>query len=281
MLPKYYHHIVRPCLQFLRRYINRTRIFFRYIGNTYRCPLCNQSARTFIDNNKRDGQSVIDKYRITAMGARPHYRCPWCDSSDKERLLWLYIERQSLINNKAKQISILHIAPEKNIKIKLQTQRHISYISGDKFDGDARYRDMRYGDSEYMDIIKTRFSNESFDVVICNHVLEHILDDVSAMQEIYRILKNGAIAILQVPASQIIEKSIEYGHLDSQSERLNAYGQVDHVRIYAEQDYIERLKKAGFTVNTISQKSFLSKEEVAMYGLNPKEKIFISIKKNI
>lgn len=280
MMSKCYR-IIRLCLQLMRRYINKTRIFFRHIGNTYHCPLCDRSARTFINNSKRDGQAVIDKYHITAMGARPHYRCPWCGSSDKERLLWLYIKKQSIISNKTKQISILHIAPEKNIRVKLQSQKHISYISGDKFDGDARYKDKRYGDSEYVDITKTRFSDESFDILICNHVLEHIPDDISAMRELYRILKKGAVAILQVPTSQTIKKSIEYGYLNNRMERLTTYGQADHVRIYAEQDYVERLKKIGFIVDTIFQKAFLSKEEIVIYGLNPKEKIFIAIKKNI
>ena len=102
----------------------------------------------------------------------------------------------------------------------------------------------------HADILEMPFSDEAFDIVICNHVLEHIKDDVKAMAELYRLLKPGGIAIVMTPMDLSLEHSIEEGpdEVLSDAEREKRFGQYDHVRIYG-MDYFERLRQVGFTVD--------------------------------
>ena len=132
----------------------------------------------------------------------------------------------------------------------------------------------QYDDTvQHMDITALPFPDGQFDWVICNHVLEHIEEDQKAMSELYRVLKPGGCALLQVPISRKLEITYEDFNIQSPEEREKHFGQNDHVRVYGN-DYPKRLKSAGFEVEEIiptpSQKKF---------GLNPKEVVFICNKK--
>ncbi len=124
-----------------------------------------------------------------------------------------------------------------------------------------------------MDVTKLPFPKDEFDWIICNHVLEHIEEDRAAMKELYRVLKPGGCALLQVPISRKLEKTYEDNLTQSPNDREKYFGQSDHVRVYGK-DYSERLIQAGFEVQEIptTTQSF-------RYGLNPKEVIFCCHKK--
>jgi SAM-dependent methyltransferase len=98
------------------------------------------------------------------------------------------------------------------------------------------------------------FLDQQFDLVIANHVLEHIPDDRKAMRELFRVLKNGGRAILQVPYSTTITSSIEDPAVTDPAERSKVFGQHDHVRIYALGDYVTRLSDTGFVVDVMSSR---------------------------
>ncbi len=212
------------------------------------------------------------------MGVNPRYRCPWCNSSDKERLVWRYLTTRTDVLTTKRPLSILHIAPERNTKNKLSARPNIRYVAGDKFEGAAKYTPEHYGGAKYLDVTDlSQYDDGSFDVVICNHVLEHVEDDRKAMGEIHRVLSKEGFAILQVPVSRIIEKSIEDENACTEEERTQKFGQADHVRIYAENDYKRRLVESGLAVESIAPENlFGSESEILRFGVNKVEHIYVA-----
>lgn len=168
------------------------------------------------------------------MGARPHYKCLHCGSTDKERNAWNVL---SSVRGK----DVLHIAPEKATKKLLATRNN--YVCGDKFDGHERYADGRYGnDALNLDLTNLPFEDNSFDVVVANHVLEHIPGDAKALSEIRRVLRPTGFAVLEVPVTHLLESSLE----GKEGDNITNYGQIDHVRVYSHSDFIGRVAAAGF-----------------------------------
>ncbi len=131
----------------------------------------------------------------------------------------------------------------------------------------------------YLDITDMRqFSEGNSDLIICNHVLEHVPDDRKGMRELYRILKAGGFAIFQVPVSRIIDKTIEDPAAITENERTEKFGQSNHVRIYAEKNYLSRLSSIGFSVQVITCKSLFPPAETELWGVNPKENVYVATK---
>ncbi len=129
-------------------------------------------------------------------------------------------------------------------------------------------------DVQDMDLLDLHFPDGSFDLVICNHVLEHIPDDLAAMREVFRVLKPGGRALLQVPISRNSPRTIEDFSVNTKEERERKLGQFDHVRIFG-QDYSDRLARAGFKAERLN---ISNQPEYAKAGLNPLEDIFVAHK---
>ncbi len=245
-----------------------------FAGNKHFCNLCNSKVRFF----RKGGidEKVLNDYQVIGGGVFENDICPVCGGSYRERLLHLYFETTGFYSNKK---SVFHIAPEKNISQKITQTNVINYISGD-------YSPDKYPFLEKivkLDIIDLPFEAEIFDNVICNHVLEHVLDDLEGMREIYRVLKKGGFGVLQVPMSSIINTTIEDKKIDSNEERLSKYGQYDHVRLYQKDDYLLRLKSVGFDVKLLSAKEIdNSLNDNYLYKklcLHPKEELVIAFKR--
>lgn len=160
----------------------------------------------------------------------------------------------------------MHIAPEKNLQKILKSFSHIKYISGDlnpSMDCDIR-----------LDITDINFEDNFFDVVICSHVLEHIVDDRKAMRELFKVLKPSGEAILQVPISKYNKETFEDISITTLEERERIFGQKDHVRIYGK-DYKKRLENVGFKVSLYDIKKDLSIQDIKKYGLNMEEILYV------
>lgn len=246
--------------------LKRTYLFFiryvrllTYYGSKHKCPFCNHSFKKFISGGI--DTKVSKENKVVGAGYRTNAMCPYCESSDRERLLVLFIREHKLIKEGMK---LLHFAPELSIQ-KLLKKEKIDYYSADLDDPLAKYK---------MNIMDIKFDSDFFDGIICNHVFEHIIEDHKAISEIYRVLKPGGWAILQVPFSPLLNKSIEDPNIISESEREKTFGQSDHIRLYG-LDYLKRLESVGFKVE---QKN-LSPDIVEKYALNPNEPIFFCIKK--
>ena len=166
---------------------------------------------------------------------------------------------------------ILHVAPELCFMHMLENKYRENYITADVSNPRAKVK---------MDITDIDYNDESFDVIYCSHVLEHIQNDRKAMRELHRVLKPNGWAVLNVPITA--EKTFEDPSVVDPEERLKKFGQKDHVRRYGP-DYIDRLLEAGFEVEAYNVKDLFQSEEIALMGLKTRvtDKIFYCIKNKI
>jgi len=250
----------------------QSRIFRAYVrvstrGDRYVCPLCGAHLKTLWPRGL--DHPVLQEYDIIGGGYREHASCPICGSTERERLVWLYIEhRTDLLRRPAR---LLHVAPEPQLGAILRRQPHLDYLSADLYDEHVMVK---------MDITDIQYPDASFDAIICNHVLEHVPEDERAMQELFRVLAPGGWAILQVPLSEKIQTSIEDPAVVTPADRARVFGQEDHVRIYAREDYLARLMRAGFRVEPFAWWDAGPEFGGAgnRYGLMPRETLFVARK---
>lgn len=160
--------------------------------------------------------------------------CPRCKSSERHRLLWLYLERETSILRDP--VRVLHMAAEPGLSRRLKSLPNVDYTSADLFDNQSMVR---------ADITDLPFDDASFDVVLCNHVLEHIDDDQQAMRELSRVLRPQGCAIMQHPVDLGRETTYEDPSVTDPVERDRVFFQHDHVRIYG-RDFEARLRANGF-----------------------------------
>lgn len=205
----------------------------RYRGGGVRCPCCEGRFRDLRTHRGRAG-----------------VKCPRCGSLERHRLLWLYFEQRT--NLLTDELDVLHVAPEYSFGRRLATQSTLRYVSADL---DSPLADVT------VDLMAMPFGDATFDVVLCNHVLEHVADDRVAMAEIARVLRPGGWAILLVPVDTTRSSTFEDPTIKAPEDRQRAYGQEDHARLYG-RDYADRLRGAGFEVTVEDFGSTLEPELV-------------------
>ncbi|WP_318310506.1 class I SAM-dependent methyltransferase [Flagellimonas crocea] len=227
-------------------------------GNAVQCTICNAKYREFGPFGNKN---------------RKNAQCHSCGSLERHRLVWEYIQQKNLIK---KPMKLLHFAPEKVFYDIFSEMEGISYFPCDlnpkiyKYDGKTAVIKA--------DITKIPFEANTFDFILCNHVLEHIPNDTLAMSELYRVMKPNGLGIFQVPIDYNLEKTYEDFSITSKKGRLKAYGRKDHVRWYG-QDYKLRLADAGFEVIEDDYISSFTKEEQFKYGFDSTEKVYLCHKK--
>lgn len=245
-----------------------------YKGDKYTCPYCKKSFRKMLAGGF--DLPVIKEKNIIGGGYRKNLVCPRCYSTDRDRLIYWYFKNKTDIF--VKKSKLLHIAPEGCLKALLSSHENIDYFTGDKFTKgyDAYYYDR---DVIQLDVKNIPYKDNEFDIIICNHVLEHIKDGKKALSEIYRVLKPNAWAMLQVPISSKLDKTFQDDNINTPEDREKYYGQFDHVKIYGK-DYIEILEDAGFKVKLYKPLGdiFDSADEMKKYSVNPEENIYIAYK---
>ena len=171
----------------------------------------------------------------------------------------------------SKPVKMLHIAPETIFTHIFQNQSNIEYLSGDLDPTKAMIR---------IDLQSIDFPEDTFDVIYCSHVLEHVPDDRKAMSELYRILKPGGWAILQVPILSGLKKTLEAPEIDTPELRKKFYGQEDHLRVYG-LDYIERLKEGGFEVKVDNYLDTINRNTKIEFALPEHEDIYFCLKSSL
>lgn len=226
-------------------------------GNQVYCPICESSFREF-------GEFGIVK--------RTNARCHKCGSLERHRLLYLYLNETNSIFNKSKPIRLLHFAPEKFFYEKFEKNKSLIYTPCDLFPDHYNY--VGVIKVSKVDITNIPFEDESFDFILCNHVLEHIPDDNLAMKELFRVMAQNGNGIFQVPIDYSRRETYEDWSITTPEEREKAFGQKDHVRWYG-QDYKDRLKKVGFNVKEIDYPSNFSSNDIFKFGLMKSEKIYV------
>ena len=239
--------IPRKYLQRVSHYVLRIVAIF-YKGNQVECPVCDHQYRTFLPYGRV---------------ARANALCPSCLSLERHRIIWLYLHRKTKFFKAPGKL--LHIAPEYCFIDRFEKLENIDYVTADIESPLAKVK---------MDVHDIPFEDHTFDIVFCNHVMEHVKDDKLAMREIHRVLKKGGWATLQIPLFfPLPDHTMEDPDISDPKERERLFGQDDHVRKYG-LDYKDRLQEAGFILlpNFLEE---LSTEEITRFGLDKNEILFI------
>lgn len=222
-------------------YIIRPAIALFLRGNRFTDPIDGKSFRSFLSYG-------YEKQRDNVLS-------PSTLSLERHRLLWLYLKNETGFFSS--KIKVLHFAPEQAFYKRFRKLSNLDYITTDL---DSPLADVQ------ADICNLPFKDSEFDVILCNHVLEHIPDDTKAMQELYRILKPNGWGIFQIPQDLNREKTFEDHTITDRNERAKIFGQYDHVRVYG-RDYFDKLRSIGFQVEAVDYTSKLSEEEITKYCL--------------
>ena len=227
-------------------------IAFWLKGDKYTDPIDGKSFRKFLSYG-------YEKQRKNALS-------PSTLSLERHRLLWLYLKEETDFFTSAKKV--LHMAPEQCFLPVFKKQKNLDYITADLHSPIADVK---------ADILNLPFDDNSFDVVFCNHVLEHISDDTKAMQELYRVLKPNGMGVFQIPQDISREKTFEDNSITDRKERAKIFGQYDHVRIYG-RDYFDKLRSIGFIVDEVDYTKKIAPEMVERFCLSKGEIVPVCFK---
>ncbi|AUC23958.1 SAM-dependent methyltransferase [Polaribacter sejongensis] len=182
-------------------------------------------------------------------------------SLERHRLMWLFLRDETPFFTSTEKLKTLHIAPEQCFLDIFRKQKNLEYITSDL---ESPIADVK------ADICDLPFDDNSFDVVFCNHVLEHITDDTKAMQELFRVLKKGGFGIFQIPQDLSRETTFEDDTITDRKERAEIFGQYDHVRVYG-RDYFDKLRSIGFKVDEVDYTKKIAPEKLARFCLMKNE----------
>lgn len=213
-----------------------------YRGNNFEDPIDGRKYSRLLPYGYKDQQ-------------RENALAPGSLSLERHRLLWLYLKNESDFFTADKKM--LHIAPEQCFIQKFRNQKNLDYTTADI---ESPLADI------LMDVQNIPFEDNTFDVVFCNHVLEHVEDDDKAMSELYRILKPKGLGIFQVPQDVELKHTYEDTSITDPDERAKHFGQYDHLRIYG-LDYFNKLRKVGFDVDPNRYSENYSIEKIKRYAL--------------
>ena len=222
-------YLIRPILALVLR------------GQKFTDPIDNKSFRTFLPYGY--GKQ------------RPNILSPSTLSLERHRLLWLYLKNETTFFKANKKI--LHFAPEQCFLKRFKKLNNLDYTTTDLISPIADVK---------ADICNLPFEDNSYDVILCNHVLEHIPDDAKAMQELYRVMKPGGYGIFQIPQDLNRKITFEDDTITDKTERAKIFGQYDHVRVYG-LDYFDKLCSVGFKVEEVDYTAQLSSDEINKFRL--------------
>ena len=249
---------------------NHIDIFLNRLSSRKQCYIC---KRTFHHFRKLKGGSKNRSEfhrRLDIIGSDVNnFYCIYCTSHDRERHLFMYFDKLD-IWNKLRNSKILYFAPERNLSIKIGKLSPYGCIKADLYP--------KSEDIQKIDAVKVPFTDDHFDFIIANHILEHIPNFTKALSEFFRTLKPGGLAILQTPYSKALKYNFEDENFDTDELRLFFYGQEDHVRIFGEYEFFNTVKKVGFDLKLIKHQDLFEDHMAFFYGVNRKEDLILAAK---
>lgn len=208
-----------------------------FIGRRFECPVCGARLRRWLEY--RNGEAV---------------RCPVCASRRRHRLMWWFLVRHERLFGSP--VDLLHWAPELGWEARLQRLPGVRYRSADLVSGRAMLR---------LDITAIDLPDQSVDLTLCSHVLEHVPDDRAALRELYRVVRPAGHALVLVPLGN--GPTDEDPSIADPEERRRRFGQVDHVRRYNARDLCCRLEEAGFRTTALRADDLLPTDQQVRFGL--------------
>jgi predicted SAM-dependent methyltransferase len=226
-----------------------------YKGNKVECPVCKKSFRKFLSYG-------------SAVAHRENVLCPYDLTLERHRLMWLYLQNKSDFFTKS-NLKVMHIAPEQCFHKIFKHQKNLDYTTGDLVSPIA---DLHF------DLHQIPLEDNQYEIIFCNHVMEHVTDDLKCMQELHRIMKPGGWGIFQVPIDTNRTSTYEDWSITTPEEREKHFWQYDHVRLYGT-NYPNRLEEAGFTLETVDYGKEISTDLFDRYRLPKGEMLYIVHKK--
>lgn len=224
-------------------------------GDTFIDPIDGKGFRTFLPYGYGEQRNNV--------------LSPSTLSLERHRLLWLYLKEETDFFSASK--SVLHFAPEQCFLNRFRKLKNLDYTTTDL---ESPIADVK------ADICNLPFKDNSYDIILCNHVLEHIPDDTKAMQELYRVMKPGGYGVFQIPQDLSRDITFEDNTITDKAERAKIFGQYDHVRIYG-RDFFAKLRRFGFTVQEVDFTASLTDAEITKYCLAKGEIIPVVYKPTI
>ncbi|EOZ92418.1 Glycosyltransferase [Indibacter alkaliphilus LW1] len=238
-------YVPRKYLQLVSHFFLKVLAVF-YKGKNVECNVCGHTFRKFLPYGRK---------------ARENALCPNCLALERHRLMWLFLQKETTFFSK--KLKVLHIAPELCFIESMDALPNLEYITADLESPLANVK---------MDVHDIPFEAESFDVIFCNHVMEHVEDDLLACKEINRVLKKDGWGIIQSPVYDL-EQTLEDKSITDPAERERRFGQRDHVRKYGK-DYASRLSKSGLIVQENLFVKNLDRDLIIRHALPENEIIF-------
>ena len=228
-------------------YVVRPIISWYLRGDKFTDPIDGKSFRKFLPYG-------YGKQRENALS-------PSTLSLERHRLMWLFLKDNTNFFTATKKFKVLHIAPEQCFLDIFRKQQNLNYITSDL---ESPIADVK------ADICDLPFKENEFDIVFCNHVLEHISNDTKAIQELYRVLKPGGFGIFQIPQDLSKAITFEDSTITDRKERAKLFGQYDHLRVYG-RDYFNKLRSIGFKVDEVDYTKKITLDKIEKYCLMKNE----------
>jgi SAM-dependent methyltransferase len=224
------------------------------------CYICGEQFENFYKFHiQMSNEMAASHFRLVGSDVE-NFGCYYCNCNDRERHLFMYFDKLSLWD-KFRNARVLHFAPEASLSNKIEQLKPSEYI---KCDLNPRE------DWRKIDVSKIDFEDNYFDILICNHVIEHVPDYLLAIKEISRVLKDDGFAIIQTPYSELFYNHFEDRNINTDELRVSFYGQDDHVRIVSKRQFFEELSQY-FALNIVKNQSLFTDDECQKFGVNKKE----------
>ncbi|MFD1553207.1 SAM-dependent methyltransferase [Putridiphycobacter roseus] len=244
------NNLPRPMLIRLS-YVFRVFAPLVYKGDKVECPVCEHKFRKFLSY----GSDVAHRDNVL---------CPYDLTLERHRVMWLYLKQKTDFFTKP-DLKVMHIAPEQCFHGKFKKQKNLDYVTGDLLSPIA---DLHF------DLHDIPLEDNQYEVIFCNHVMEHVKDDLQCMKELYRIMKPGGWGIMQVPIDTSRTTTYEDWSITTPEEREKHFWQYDHVRLYG-LNYPDRLREAGFNVEVVDFSKELPTEVFERYRIPKSEVLYI------
>lgn len=247
--------------------------FFKpsYTGDKYFCPVCKTPVNYF--NRLSDYYfEKFDKYQfihsIFAMETLNilNHSCPACGASDRDRLYALYFMNRFNTMDKPKKYTFIDFGPEPSLAKFIRSYSFLEYRSADLF--------MKNVDDKVDVMDMNAYEDNSVDIFLCSHILEHVGNDRKAMRELYRILKSGGFGIVMTLILLTLKEVSEDPRIISEADRWKHFGQNDHIRMYSKEGFVRRLEEAGFTVCQLGI-DYFGIDIFGRYGIHPRSVLYV------
>lgn len=257
-------------LRMAQKVLEKTLSVRNGLGNKRKCYICGRTFNYFTKFRGGSRNRNEFRQRLDGVGSdADNFGCMFCGCHDRERHLFMFFDKLNLWE-KMKHGKIIHFAPERHLQIRISDQKPDEYIKADLYPNDP--------DTRRIDATDIPFTDDTFDFLIANHILEHIPDYHKALSEFFRVIKPGGVAVLQTPYSKLLKNNFEDEGINSDDLRLFFHGQEDHVRTFGERQFFKSIEDAGFSLQIKKHGDYFDARIAYYYGVSMKEDLILAVK---